>query len=256
MLLTPFIMKKILSPFLLIPLFLLAACASTTTTTPTPSTGDKSYVGNSPEQCATIRFMCEKDSEYFSDDKGCGCQKKVVSTPPVASTSEKLALVDSVNTVIMESFPVQVTAVATGNLRNGCEKIGTIEKSDDQLSIKIHTKTEGEMCTQALIPFTERVKLNVAGWKKGAYKVDVNGVKADFTLASDNVLTEKPVTESKPDPSKCVDDGKPVCVKVAIQCIKAPCDPIWETLPNRCSIGTLNVVETKEGACDSPSELK
>jgi hypothetical protein len=35
---------------------------------------NKTYVGQSPDQCATIRFVCEEGKEYFADDCGCGCQ--------------------------------------------------------------------------------------------------------------------------------------------------------------------------------------
>ena len=35
---------------------------------------NKTYVGQSPEQCATIRFACEEGKQYFADDCGCGCE--------------------------------------------------------------------------------------------------------------------------------------------------------------------------------------
>ena len=35
---------------------------------------NKKYVGESPDQCAVIRFTCEEGQEYFADDCGCGCQ--------------------------------------------------------------------------------------------------------------------------------------------------------------------------------------
>lgn len=34
----------------------------------------KTYVGESPEECALIFFVCAEGSEYFADDCGCGCQ--------------------------------------------------------------------------------------------------------------------------------------------------------------------------------------
>jgi len=36
----------------------------------------KTYIGHSPDECARIRFVCPEGQEYFSDDKGCGCEKK------------------------------------------------------------------------------------------------------------------------------------------------------------------------------------
>lgn len=34
---------------------------------------DYDYVGNSPEQCQTIKFSCDPGEAYFADDCGCGC---------------------------------------------------------------------------------------------------------------------------------------------------------------------------------------
>lgn len=38
------------------------------------------------------------------------------------------------------------------------------------------------------------------------------------------------------EPTACTMEYAPVCAKVAIQCIKAPCDPIEQTFWNRCSM--------------------
>lgn len=35
---------------------------------------DRRYVANSPEQCATVRFLCEEGSLAFFDECGCGCE--------------------------------------------------------------------------------------------------------------------------------------------------------------------------------------
>ena len=34
---------------------------------------NKEYVGESPDQCAVIKFACDEGKEYFADDCGCGC---------------------------------------------------------------------------------------------------------------------------------------------------------------------------------------
>jgi hypothetical protein len=34
---------------------------------------NRNYVGQSTEQCATLRFVCEEGQEYFADECGCGC---------------------------------------------------------------------------------------------------------------------------------------------------------------------------------------
>ena len=35
---------------------------------------DKIYIGNSPEKCQVIKFMCVQGRQPFFDDKGCGCE--------------------------------------------------------------------------------------------------------------------------------------------------------------------------------------
>ncbi len=39
------------------------------------------YVGDSPEQCALIKFSCEAGEEYFADDCGCGCYAPPAPNP-------------------------------------------------------------------------------------------------------------------------------------------------------------------------------
>ena len=40
-----------------------------------PSNNDsKIYIGNTEEECSTIRFVCTEGYEYFTDNLGCGCQ--------------------------------------------------------------------------------------------------------------------------------------------------------------------------------------
>ena len=35
----------------------------------------RDYVGESPEICAVIRFICPDNTEYFANDCGCGCEQ-------------------------------------------------------------------------------------------------------------------------------------------------------------------------------------
>lgn len=45
-------------------------------------------------------------------------------------------------------------------------------------------------------------------------------------------------------PEVCLEIYDPVCAKVNIQCIKAPCDPINETFPNSCRACANKLVES------------
>ena len=129
---------------------------------------------------------------------GCGTSEPVET--PGGGVIHGEAEVDEVTLMIMESFPVQVSAVAKGNLRDGCTEIDEIHTSFDEDSrtfeVEITTVRDAEaVCTQALVPFEERVELDVRGIPAGTYTVDVNGVRETFTLDVDNEIPEDAETE-------------------------------------------------------------
>jgi inhibitor of cysteine peptidase len=110
---------------------------------------------------------------------------------PQTDPGSKLAQVDGVETVILESFPVQVHAIVRGNLADGCTEIDQIEQNrdveDKHFEVTITTSRDPDkICTQALVPFEETVPLDVRDLPKGVYTVDVNGTQARFELQQDN----------------------------------------------------------------------
>lgn len=113
------------------------------------------------------------------------------------------ANVENIEIMILESFPVQVHVTATGNLPDGCTEIDEIqtEKTGNTFKVSISTKRPRDaICTQALVPFTETIPLEVRGLEAGTYTVDVNGVTDTFELATDNVI-EEPFPEAGGNPS-------------------------------------------------------
>ncbi len=101
------------------------------------------------------------------------------------------AVVDSVELMIMESFPVQVSVRVRGELPDGCTTIEKIETSqqDQQFNVVISTVRPADAaCTQATVPFDETIPLDVVDFPAGTYAVDVNGRIGTFTLEADNTL--------------------------------------------------------------------
>ena len=90
----------------------------------------------------------------------------------------------------MESFPLQVNVIITGNLPDGCTSIvGSRAIKIDENVFEIHVYTErmiDALCTQALVPFEENVKLDVYGLDAGTYLVKVNDLSESFTFDMDN----------------------------------------------------------------------
>lgn len=101
------------------------------------------------------------------------------------------AAVESVDVLMLESFPVQVHVVARGQMPEGCNHIDQVkqERQGATFTITITTRRPmGMMCSQVLVPFEETLKLDVQGLEAGVYVVVVNGVRGQFELATDNAL--------------------------------------------------------------------
>jgi len=128
---------------------------------------------------------------------GCGpADEPTATTVPSGGDGQPAlgtAQVDSIEIVILESFPVQIHVLARGHLPDSCTTIDQIteEQDGDTFRVTITTaRPEGEVCAQVLTPFEENIPLDVYGLAAGTYTVDVNGVSGTFTLDIDNVPQE------------------------------------------------------------------
>ena len=105
---------------------------------------------------------------------------------------ERLAPVESIDILVLESFPVQINVLINGYLPNPCYQITRIEKNQDEdtFYVKVFMKYNGLICIQTIKPYEEKVALDVYGLSAGTYQVDVNGVMGSFTLDVDNILPD------------------------------------------------------------------
>lgn len=89
-----------------------------------------------------------------------------------------------------EGFPVQATLVVTGDLPNGCTYLNSPSqvRQGNTFYVNLSTRTEGEVCTEALVPYERRIALNVTNLPAGAYVVNLNGQQISFELAQDNAI--------------------------------------------------------------------
>ncbi len=104
-----------------------------------------------------------------------------------------VAVVEDVQVLILESFPVQVHLSVSGYLPDGCTGIyesGITEQRDGfNYTVNIPTKRPADaVCTQAIVPYEINVPIDVYGIEKGTYTVDVNGVQTTFELQMDNII--------------------------------------------------------------------
>lgn len=102
--------------------------------------------------------------------------------------------IDRVDIMTMESFPVQVSALVRGNLADGCMRIANASsrRVDSTFYVDFETVRQGDICTQALVPFERNVPLEVSGLRAGTYTVSVAGFTTTFKMATDNM----PISQS------------------------------------------------------------
>ena len=102
-----------------------------------------------------------------------------------------LASVDEIDILILESFPVQVQVIASGNLPDPCTEISEVlqEREGNTFFITIKTYRSPGFCIQVLAPFEEIISLEVYGLPAGTYTVDVNGIQDTFDLEVDNIIS-------------------------------------------------------------------
>lgn len=100
------------------------------------------------------------------------------------------APIDSLRIETLESFPVQEVLVVSGTLPNGCTYLNTPTQLRDGniFYVTLDTRVEGELCTEALVPYEERIPLYVTGLPAGVYVVNINGREISFELENDNNL--------------------------------------------------------------------
>lgn len=109
----------------------------------------------------------------------------IVTTPPPDNSTKK-ADVQSVEIQILESYPLQVNAIARGILPDsGCTSITDVSQSraGNVFTVVVLTKTNPQVvCAQMLTPFEQTIPLDVSSLIPGTYIVHVNGVEASFVL--------------------------------------------------------------------------
>ncbi len=109
--------------------------------------------------------------------------------PTPAGVITGLAMVDQIEILTLESFPVQIHVRVMGSLPDGCTSVGAVHNTLTEQTFRVEVQTTrpaDRMCTQQIVPFEQTVPLDVAGLAAGTYTVDVNGVTGTFTLSMDN----------------------------------------------------------------------
>ncbi|MDX9863251.1 MAG: hypothetical protein RBT34_00455 [Anaerolineaceae bacterium] len=120
------------------------------------------------------------------------CAAPVMPEPSPQPTAEKPpnVQVEEIELLTLESFPVQMRAIVRGSLPDGCSVLDkiTVTREGNDFILHFETHREGEICTQALVPFEESVPLDVEGLEAGTYRVIAKQVIKEWTFETDNAL--------------------------------------------------------------------
>lgn len=157
-----------LSGYLLLIILLLAACSPTAGTEPT----------------------VDPNAPVSSDDPTAE-PTEPAAPEPEAEVVDNAGTVETLDVLLMESFPLQAAANVSGYFNNGCwslEEI-TVEQVEQTFVLNVRGRHSGaQECTEALVPFEENVSLLILGLEAGTYTVEAGEQTATFTLDMDNVL--------------------------------------------------------------------
>lgn len=109
-----------------------------------------------------------------------------------AATEAKAAMIDASQVVVVSSKPTQAFVKASGNFPSGCYGLGAINVRREgnlfEVAVNQVELQTFAVCTQALVPFSVTVPLEVYGLAAGTYQVSINGRSNTFMLAVDNYL--------------------------------------------------------------------
>ena len=118
-------------------------------------------------------------------------------TPVVEIPDEKnyelgeTALVEEIEILFLETWPLQAMAVVKGYMPDGCTEIYHYKaiRSEDTFHITLYTaRPKDMMCTQALEEFVVNVPLDIYGLLASTYQVVAYEYSTSFTLEVDNIL--------------------------------------------------------------------
>jgi inhibitor of cysteine peptidase len=110
---------------------------------------------------------------------------QTTTTPPAQPGAVRGPVyVDSVELVLLESYPVQVHASVKGNLPTPCHRLAWDLSEPDasgRIVLELYSTTDADaVCTQVLEPFEQNI--DIGSFTSGSYVLVVDGVEYPFTI--------------------------------------------------------------------------
>ncbi len=105
------------------------------------------------------------------------------------------AVVDAIDILILESFPVQIRAVLRGFVPDPCTEVVSVtaEFEGNVFTLSVGTRRPTDaICIQVLTSYEVMASLDVLGLPAGTYTVVAGEASATFELAVDNTPQDGP----------------------------------------------------------------
>ncbi len=125
------------------------------------------------------------NNEAYDAVKGSGTS---AAAPPTSAAGAVYLSAWQLN--ILESWPLQINLIVSGELPNGCAILGhsvTEDAANGIINVRVFSDTNPDLiCTEALVPFDELIDLG--SYSSGSWKVILNDDidAGSFTAASDS----------------------------------------------------------------------
>jgi inhibitor of cysteine peptidase len=100
------------------------------------------------------------------------------------NTYESLTVIESVEVLVLESYPYQLNLVVAGYQPDGCIFPVNVEqrREGSRVYLKIYRVMPIDvMCTMQLVPYNATIRLE-GGFENGQYTIDVNGTVVEVQL--------------------------------------------------------------------------
>lgn len=99
-------------------------------------------------------------------------------------TFQSMTVIEHVDALMLESYPVQISLVVKGYQPDGCDYPVVVSqtRSGNQVNVQIYrTMPLAAMCPAMILPYEAAVPLD-GGFETGTYTIDVNGYVITVTV--------------------------------------------------------------------------
>lgn len=104
--------------------------------------------------------------------------------PQAETMIQQATIIESVEVLVLESFPMQIDLHVTGYQAHGCDAPVQVAQSRDGSRISVEIFTElpmGVMCPAVLRAYDDTIRLE-GSFEPGTYQIEVNGTIVEIEL--------------------------------------------------------------------------